>query len=229
MKAAVDRNGARLSLTAVAYEQISRKIINLEYAPGQSLEEKKVMEGLEMGRTPIREALWRLAGEGLLESVPNKGMRVPSITLQGVKATFEAMKIMESGVASLAVRQSAGPFVPDMRAANEGVRQSVLDGDVLGMVEANHRFHIAFAKCSRNEFLIRGVREVRSAAKRLSYLSYANELDPEKSIAAHLDSVISEHMEMMRFLAERNEDSLQEAIVRHNKAFQHRIVLYMTF
>lgn len=222
------KDTTKLPLTALAYEKILARIINLHYPPGHSLEEKQVMADLALGRTPVREALLRLAGEGLLESRPNKGMRVPSITLQRVKSTFEAMRIFELGVVTLAIRQDVEPFMTKMETANEAVKNTLENEDILGMVEANHTFHIAFAECSRNEYLVRGVEEVRRAAKRLSYLSYAKDLGPENSLALHLDSVIVEHLEMMTLLKERREEALSETIVRHIRAFQERIALFLT-
>lgn len=222
------KDTTKLPLTALAYEKILARIINLHYRPGESLEEKQVMADLDLGRTPVREALLRLAGEGLLESRPNKGMLVPSITLQSVKATFEAMRIFELGVAALAVKQDSEPFMKEMEDANTSVKKAIDAGDVLGLVEANHAFHIAFAGCSRNEYLVRGVEEVRRAAKRLSYLSYAKDLGPENTLGMHLDSVIGEHRQMMTLLAARKEAALSEIIIHHIRAFQERIVYFLT-
>jgi DNA-binding GntR family transcriptional regulator len=85
-----------------------------------------------------------------------------------------------------------------------------------------------FADCSRNEYLVRAVNEVRSEAKRLSYLSYANEIDPDRSLQIHYESVIREHDEMIKYLLERNETKLKQTIEKHIRTFQQRIILYMT-
>ncbi len=54
---------SRQSLGAIAYEKIYKKIISLEYKPGENLEEKELMKHLGLGRTPVREALLRLSAE----------------------------------------------------------------------------------------------------------------------------------------------------------------------
>jgi DNA-binding GntR family transcriptional regulator len=215
-------------LGALAYDRICRKIIMLDYEPGRILDEKQLMADLCLGRTPVREALLRLAGEGWVESQPNRGAVVPAITLQGTKAVFEAMKILEVGVAGLAVGQNISSIMPQMVSASDLVRAAVESGDVLGLVEANHVFHLHFASCSRNEFVIRAVMEVRNQAKRLAYLSYANEIDPRGSLPAHYDSVVREHGEIIASLREKDEARLREIVVRHINTFQQRIVAYMT-
>ncbi len=228
MEITANKINNRQSLAVKAYEKIIHKIISLEYNPGQHLEENQLVERLGIGRTPIREALLRLAGENMVESQPNKGFVVRPITLQNTKAVFEGMKILELAVASLAVRQDATNLRSKMEASNEKVKLAVKSMDVFGLVEANHDFHMYFADCSHNEYLVRAVNEVRSEAKRLSYLSYANEIDPERSIQIHYESVIREHDEIITYLGESNEVRLKETIEKHIRTFQQRIILYMT-
>jgi GntR family transcriptional regulator, rspAB operon transcriptional repressor len=214
-------------LGATAYEAICRKIITLEFRPGQILDEKQLMADLGIGRTPIRETLLRLAGDGWIELQPNRGAVVPSITLQSTKALFEAMRILESGISSLAVNQNNASLMPHMEAASERVKVAIRTGDVLGLVEANHDFHMDFAKCSNNEYLIRAVSEVRNQAKRLAYLSYSSEIEPERSLQVHYESVVNEHEEFMNCLKAKDEARLKEIVVQHIDTFQQRIIKYM--
>jgi len=212
----------------MAYEKIYQKIVTLEYKPGQNLEVNQVMNHVGLGRTPVREALLRLVGEKIVESQPGKGFMVPSITIQNTKATFEMMKILETGAAKLAVRQDITPFLPKLEKANEDVKAAIDAMGVLYLVEANHEFHLYFAKCSYNEYLVRWINEIRNEAKRLSYLSYINEIDPSRSLKAHYDSVIQGHEDIITYLKERNESELKRTILEHIETFQRRIILYMS-
>jgi DNA-binding GntR family transcriptional regulator len=221
-------NGLRQPLAVTAYEEICRKIIILECKPGQILDEKQLMADLGLGRTPVREALLRLAGEGWVESRPNRGAVVPSITLQGTKAIFEAMKILEVGVAGLIVCQNTSALLQEMTAANAGVRSATEARDILGLVEANHAFHLCFAHASQNKYLIRSVNEVMNQAKRLAYLSYANEIVMERSLELHYVSVIREHEKIIESLKKRDEKKLKETIIQHINTFQQRIIHYMS-
>jgi len=220
-------NSQKQSLGVMAYEHICRKIVALEYTPGQILDEKKLMADLCMGRTPVREALLRLAGEGWAESQPNRGAIVPPITLQDTKAIFEAMRVLEVGIAELVVTQNTSSMLSRMAEANARLEAARDSGDVPGLVEANHDFHICFARCSQNKYLIRALNEVRNQAKRLSYLSYSNEIEPDRSLQAHYASVVTEHDKIMGYLKERNDAKLKETIIRHINTFQERIIRYM--
>ncbi|MFH0784685.1 MAG: GntR family transcriptional regulator [Pseudomonadota bacterium] len=218
----------RQPLGIEAYEQICRKIITLDYKPGMILEEKLLMVDLALGRTPIREALLRLAGEGWIETLPNRGAMVPPITIQGTKAVFEAMRLLELGVASLAVNQNIDEQLTSMCDANQLVTNTINTGDILRLVNANHIFHLAYASCAKNTFLIRACLEVRNQAKRLSYLSYTNEIDMNRSLQGHYQTVVREHEAIISSLIDKNEVRLKEIINQHIDAFQARILAYMS-
>ncbi len=215
-------------LAVTAYETIVRKIICLEYQPGRRLEENQLVEDLGIGRTPIREALVRLHGEKMVESHPKKGVIVRPITLQNTKAMFESMKVMEMGLVDIAINKDCSNFIKKMKESNKEIKNAIALNDVFELVEANHDFHMNFARCSQNEFFIRAVQDVRSEAKRLSYLSYTNIIDPEKPIKKHYDSVFQEHEQIIDCLMEKNKTRLKDLIEEHILTFRQRIIVFMT-
>lgn len=214
-------------LADTAYKTIVRKIISLEYQPSQHLEENQLVEDLGIGRTPIREALVRLRGEKMLESHPNKGVVVRPITIQNAKAMFESMEVIELGIADLAMHKETTAFIPQMEKANKMLKDSFHANDTFNLTEANHLFHMNFAKCSHNEFLYRADNEVRNEAKRLSFLSYDNIIDPKTPLKDHFESVINEHNEMITCLKEKNKNRLKQIIIKHIQTFRERIILFM--
>lgn len=222
----INKNQKR-PLADIAYETIVRKIISLEYQPSQHLEENQLVDGLGIGRTPIREALVRLRGEKMLQSHPNKGVVVRPITIQNAKAMFESMEIIELGIVELSMKKDVLPFVEEMEQINKRLENAFYANDTFELTEANHSFHMSFAKCSHNEFLVRAENDVRNEAKRLSFLSYDNNIDPKIPLKHHFNSVIQEHEEMMTCLREKNKDQLKRVITKHIQTFRERIILFM--
>ena len=153
-------------LAAIAYETIVRKIICLEYQPSQHLEESQLVEDLGIGRTPIREALVRLHGEKMVESHPNRGVIVRPITLLNTKAMFESMNLIEMGLVDIAVNKDCSHLIQEMRTANGKVQRAIQANAVFDLVEANHEFHMKFAQCSQNEFLVRACRRPPTLGRR---------------------------------------------------------------
>ena len=215
------------SLGAVAYQAIYAKIISLAYAPGQHLEEAVLVDELGIGRTPIREALQRLAADLLVESPSGKGFVVRPLTLQNTRAAFTALNILELGVAPLAVRQRTSPLLDEMRAANARVAQAVGDMDIYRLVEANSAFHDAYARCSDNPYLVQGLLKVRCETNRLAYLSYGNEIDPGRTLQEHYASVIDQHNQIIDAMKSRDEAHLKTVIAGHIEIFKKRIIHYL--
>ncbi len=90
------------------------------------------MKDLGIGRTPIREALVRLRGERMVESHPNHGMIVRPITIQDIKAMFEAMSIFECGAAEISVTKNCSGIIQEMRKDNALIKKAVQEGRSLG-------------------------------------------------------------------------------------------------
>ena len=219
--------GARQSLSANAYTAIYRNIVSLEYEPGQRLEESLLVEQLGIGRTPVREALLSLAADLLVESSPGKGFTVRPITIQNTKAAFDALLILELGVARLAVRQDASPFIPAMTSANADVIEATRDMDILKLVEANGAFHARYAACSRNLYLMQALQKVRCETNRLAYLSYGNEIDLQRSLKVHYNSVVAQHEEIIRCVDRRDETGLKSVVEEHIRVFKTRMIQYL--
>jgi len=221
-------NGGRRSLAADAYRAIYRKIVSLAYEPGQRLEENQLVEQLGIGRTPVREALLSLAADLLVESAPGKGYTVRPITVQNTKAAFDALNILELGVARLAVRQDATPFLAAMEAANQAVSAAMQGMDILELVEANSAFHAHFAACSRNLYLAEALGKVRCETNRLAYLSYGNEIDLQRSLKEHYASVVAQHAKIIDCIRDRDEGGLKTVIEAHILIFKNRMIQYLT-
>lgn len=214
-------------LAVTAYEAIIKKIICLEYPPNTHLEESQLMKDLAIGRTPIREALVRLLSERMVESHPNKGVIVKPITLQNTKAMFESMIIFEFGVVDTAMKKNVAASISGMKSANRLCQKAIESNDMFALVEANHEFHIEFARCSQNEFLIQAVNDVRSEAKRLSYLSYDNIIDPERPLESHYESVVTEHAQLIEGMILKDEAGLKTLISDHITTFRERVIRFM--
>ncbi len=219
---------AKQPLALRAYEILHEKIITMRLRPGEHIDEKRIVRELGIGRTPVREALLRLASESLVESEPNKGFVVKPLTLQDVKAMFEALKVLEVGMCQLAISQDPTGCLELMKAAQLRVKKAIEEGDLLGLVRANHEFHMNFARCSGNQYLARSLNEVRNEVNRLAYLSYGGDITLTGDLYDHYQTVIKEHELIMKFLREKKLTPLKETILSHIRTFQGRIIRYLT-
>src|SRR6266704_7108242 len=103
---AVPRTIQPVSLADKAYQAIRELIVSLELAPGAVIDERELMERLEIGRTPVREALRRLAHERLVEVYPRRGMFVTGVDVRELARLSEVRELLEPEAARLAAERA---------------------------------------------------------------------------------------------------------------------------
>lgn len=94
--------GSKGSKKAWAYENLKRRIINVELAPGSPINEAELAEELSISKTPVREALRQLERDGLVENVPSRGSMISHITSKEITDVFQIREIIEAGAAKRA-------------------------------------------------------------------------------------------------------------------------------
>lgn len=185
------------------------------------------MADLELGRTPIREALLRLHADMVVESRPKSGYFVRPITLQSIRSAFEALYLLEGGLGNLAVKHDCSPEIDKMKEANKQMEKRIQDNHIQGLVESNETFHAQLAQCTHNEYLIQALSRVRTEIKRLAFLSFSQDLDPDNSLHAHYQSVLREHTAIIQALQAKDVEKISELLKTHIHAFQQRILRSM--
>jgi DNA-binding GntR family transcriptional regulator len=145
----------RLTIESVVdqvYEAIRERIADGSLARGARVHQEDLAEDLGVSRTPVREALRRLAAEGLVEMRTNRGARVADVDQDGMLGAYEARLVLEPGAARLAAERRLHEPLARMRAALAAQRRSVRS--VEHSFEANRDFHLALVAASGNEFLM---------------------------------------------------------------------------
>jgi DNA-binding GntR family transcriptional regulator len=124
-----------------AYDFIKAQITDRGFRPGEYITDTRIAKGLNISRTPVREAFHRLEKEGLLVSEPRHGWRVHTLTLKDINEIFDIKEVVEG----MAARKAAGCADCDLRVALKGAVDDMSrigpDGDTETWVEADHRFH----------------------------------------------------------------------------------------
>lgn len=141
------------SAGVTAYERLRRMIVELEFPPGTTLTEPALVERLGIGRTPVREALRRLADERLLVIFPRRGMVVAHLGLAEVQQLFEARLAVEGRIAELAAGRASREDHADLARLNGAVHAAQDVGSFAAFLGADQRLHLGIARMARNAFL----------------------------------------------------------------------------
>lgn len=172
---------------AHVYETLRNEIIELKLAPGSPIDETELSERFSMSRTPIREALVRLAAEGLITTLTNRTTIVSNIDFVQLGSFFDALTLMYRVTARLAAIHYTEADLTEIRVHQARFEQAVEARDVLGMISTNRDFHVAIAEAGRNKYytdLFRRLLDDGRRILRLYYRSYDDDL-PRQYVAEH--------------------------------------------
>ena len=203
-----------MRLSDKAYHLIRQKIITLELPPLTTIDEQALMQDLQLGRTPIREALQRLAAEDLVFFAPRRGMFVADISITDLQKIFEARLALEGFCARLAAQR----VTPDQLDQIEGViqdLQQVPEGDARALMVIDARFHELLYEAADNEFVADTSRRLHALSFRLWHLV----LDRLGDIRGAME----QHVEIAKALQTRDEATAEALIKKHVSDFQQEI------
>jgi DNA-binding GntR family transcriptional regulator len=141
------------SITARVYADLRERILAGELAPEARLHQESISAELGVSRTPVREALGRLASDGLVELLPNRGARVADVSPSDMAASYTARLAIEPAAARLAASVRDRGAIADMRAAIADHRRA--GGHAPAAFAGNRAFHLALLRGSGNPFLRR--------------------------------------------------------------------------
>jgi DNA-binding GntR family transcriptional regulator len=157
------RTGAQL-----VHEALRRDIMSLDLAPGAALDEGQLCRQFKVSRTPVREALIRLASEGLAELNPNRGAKVASIEFVDVVDHYEAMDIFMPVACHFAAVRRTPADAERLHELLARFQKAVADKDSSGMVRSNYELHSAIAAACHNRCIERGYRQMLADKLRLA-------------------------------------------------------------
>lgn len=171
----------------VVYNVLRDEILELDLAPGSPLDEVQLAERFGMSRTPIREALVRLASEGLVQMLPNRSTLVAPIDFLNLQHFFDAITLMYRVTTRQAAQNRTEDDLANMRATQADYAAAVANKDALAMISANRAFHESIAEAGGNpyysQFFLRILDEGRRLL-RLYYQSFDDEL-PQEFVNEH--------------------------------------------
>jgi len=149
-----------------AYLALERMIVTLELAPGGSTTEQALVERVGLGRTPVREAVQRLAWEGLVEIRPRAGIAIAPLHAADWLRVLEARRGVETVLARSAARHLVSGNAAAFRAAGLAMRQAAAAGDVHAFLEADKALDQAMAAAGDNAFAARLAAPLQTHSRR---------------------------------------------------------------
>jgi DNA-binding GntR family transcriptional regulator len=201
-------------LSDKAYQLIRQRIITLELAPLSAIDEQALMDDLQLGRTPIREALQRLSSEGLVFFAPRRGIFVADISITDLQKIFELRLILEGFCARLAAQRAT----PEQLAAMVKIVQElehVPSEDRKALMAIDEQYHELLYEAGDNEFLAEILKRLHALSFRLWYFVLERLGDVRHAM--------EQHIEITEALQARDGIRAEELLQQHIFSFQQEI------
>ena len=165
------------SLTDKAYRELEELIVTLSLRPGEVLSETALSEQLGIGRTPIREALQRLAREGLIVILPRKGILVSEINPGKQLLVLEVRREIERLMArTAAIRRDERERDQFIEIA-DGMERAARDNDDIAFMRYDNAFNQLLSAAAHNEYAVRAIGLMNGLSRRFWYVHYKKAAD----------------------------------------------------
>ena len=169
---ATDRADAKLGRADIAYREIEERIVTLRLAPGTLLSEQALSKELEIGRTPIREALQRLSYEGLVHILPHRGVLVSEIDLMRQFRMVELRRAVETFVVQTACRRGTEAQCAEMAKVAEALEEAAEEENVMKFIRLDQEMDRIICDMAQNEFATKTLRLMSSLTRRFWFLQH---------------------------------------------------------
>ena len=191
------------SLTELAYLQLEEMIVTLKLAPGQVVSEGELSVLTGIGRTPIREALQRLAREKLVVIMPRRGIVVSEINVKSQLKLLEVRRELERLIATAAARRATPDERERLRELARQFEKSARTDDDVTFMRTDREFNELCSAAAHNEFAAGAMSLMHSLSRRFWYIHYKQ--------AADMPATAKLHADIARAIADGDEDRAARA------------------
>jgi len=190
------------------YEQLKKRIILLDYEPGQVLREKELIEEFGVSRTPVREALIRLEMDGLVRILPNLGTIVSEVSFQQLKDVIEVRShlILLSG--QLAAARITKQELEQLRKLIEQMDQ---EKDPKKLMELDTQAHNLINQAAKNEMLVKLLGQMRDLVVRIWFYFPTDD--------SYYTNLTEEFTELEAALQAGDQDGSARILEKHTQRF----------
>jgi DNA-binding GntR family transcriptional regulator len=197
-----------------AYLRIREKIVSLDLTPGSVVQEAQLRKELAIGRTPIREALQRLADEKLVRSVPHRGTFVTDVNISDLAWITEVRVVLEAHAARLAAERTTAADREAMAKLLQ-VLEAGGSTDQRELMRLDRQVHAQVYRAARNHFLESTLERYFILSLRLWFLVLDREV--------RLHDAVDEHVELLRALLAGDGAGAEAIMRRHVIGFEREI------
>lgn len=209
------------TLAEKAYDLIEEMIVTLALPPGKIFSESELAQQLDIGRTPIREALQRLSSDRLVVSIPRRGMMVTDINFGEQITLLETRKVLDRLIAERAAKLATDEQRSALKVCASDMLKAIADKDLAEFMRQDRACDEIMEHACRNPFAVRALAPLHAHCRRFWYYYQEN---------GDLAQIAALHAELMNKVAEGYTTAAANAsdkLIDYLIAFTRASVLYL--
>lgn len=190
------------------YDFLKTRITNFTYPPGHKLNVRRLAQELGVSQTPIKDALFRLAGEDLVEISSRRGTYVRAVTEKDIAEIYDTRMILEAGAVEAIARSITDEQLEELEDLFQETLSPEAEKDYRIFMEKENEFHLALIRFTGNRRLLKIYKQLNAHMQGVRFRF-------SKKVAQRLPWTNQEHEAILRALQVRDPERAQEAVRYH--------------
>lgn len=206
----------------LVYQSLRKEILTLQLRPGEPLDETTLAGRFGTSRSPVREALLKLASDGLVLMLPNRSTLVAPFDLLLIPRYLDALSLLQRTTHHLAALQRNEKHLETIKEAHTYFLQTVETNNNSSAIEANLEFHLAISEASCNPYFVSAYKRLLNEGVRMQHLhlEYMGWSPEEPGIIAH--------QEMIEAIENKDAKKAEELAQSHAEQFDHKFMRFLS-
>ncbi len=206
----------------LVYQSLRREIQTLTLRPGEALDETTLAKKFNTSRSPVREALIKLAGDGLVVMLPNRSTLVASFDLLLIPKYLDALSLLQRSTHHLAARNRGEKHLAAIEHAQSNFLSTVEKLDATAAIEANLEFHLAISDASGNPYLTNAYKRLLNEGIRMQHMhiEYLGWTPDEPGVM--------EHQAMIEAIKVKDPEAAEQLAKSHAEQFDHKFIQFLS-
>jgi len=207
-----------------ALADLRLRILSTEIAPGTDLDEASLSERYGISRTPLREVLQKLAGEGFVKLAPNRGAKVASMDLTTMRSFFQTAPMIYASIARLAATSRSDVQVSALKGIQTQFRAALKAFDSAAAAVANHQFHALIGEMAHNDYLAAALQRLLIDHTRMSQTFYAPATKDDRGL---IEAAADQHDAMIAAIEAKDAETAVQLTLDHWDLSRNRMEHYV--
>jgi len=221
--ALADRKPRKGSEAARIYQAIRDRILNVQFPPGSELDETSLERMFHVSRTPVREALARLASEGLVVTEPNRAAIVAPLGIDTIRQFFESFDLVQRAVTRWSAVRRTAEQLSEIERLRDEFSAAAAEGDPVRMNAENNRFHAAIGRACGNDYLSGFYQRLLGESHRLAQITFSYSRSHDGVLTEHIQAILAEHDAVAAAIRAGDADAAERLAHAHAMLFRSQI------